>query len=50
MLLLGREISTPLDICFEMPRGIKSENSNSWVWELRESLGSVHTFVRQNTT
>ena len=29
MLMLGRETSTPLDICFEMPPGIKSENRNN---------------------
>lgn len=32
-----------------MPPGIKSENRNNRVWELRESLESAHTFVRQNT-
>ena len=49
MLMLGRETSTPLDICFEMPPTIKSEHTNNWVWELRENLESAHTFVRQNT-
>lgn len=49
MLMLGRETSTPLDICFEMPPSIKSQSTNNWVWELRERLELAHTFVRQNT-
>ena len=48
-LMLGRETTTPLDICFEMPPSIKSKTTNEWVWELRESLETAHTFVRQNT-
>ena len=42
MLMLGRETSTPLDICFEIPPAIKSENTNNWVWELRASLVSSY--------
>ena len=49
-LMLGRETSTPLDIAFQMPPGIKSASTNDWVWELRESLETVHTFVRQSTS
>ena len=49
ILMLGRETTTPLDICFEMPPSIKSESTNEWVWELREKLETAHTFVRQNT-
>ena len=49
ILMLGRETTTPLDICFEMPPSIKSEITNEWVWELREKLETAHTFVRQNT-
>ena len=40
MLILGRETSTPLDICIEMAPVIKSENTNNWVCELRERLVS----------
>ncbi|XP_053384104.1 uncharacterized protein LOC128550072 [Mercenaria mercenaria] len=36
MLMLGREVSTPLDLIFEMPSGIKPIPDHEWVWELRE--------------
>ena len=49
MLMLGREVSTPLDIKFEMPHSIKSIPVHNWVWQLRERLESAHTYVRQNT-
>ena len=49
MLMLGRETTIPLDIIYEMPPCLKPRERNEWVWELRENLESVHTFVRQNT-
>ena len=48
ILMLDRETSTPLDTAFQMPPGIKSANTNDWVWELGESLEAVHKFFRQN--
>ena len=47
--MLGREVSTPLDIMYEMPHSIKSIPVHNWVWQLRERLESAHTYVRQNT-
>ena len=49
MLMLGRETTIPLDILYEMPVSLKSYDINQWVWELRETLETAHTFVRQNT-
>ena len=50
LLMLGRETSTPLDILYEMPPGVKKIPSNQWVWELQEHLETAHTLVRQNTS
>ena len=48
-MMLGREISTPLDLIYEMPSVIKPVPANQWVWELQENMENVHKFVRQYT-
>jgi len=48
-LMLGREVCTPLDLAFELPREEKSIPLNKWVWELQERLETAHQMVRQNT-
>ena len=47
-MMLGREVSTPLDIMYEMPTSIKSIPANKWAWELQERLESAHAHVRHN--
>ena len=36
MLMFGQEVSTPLDLMFEMPSMIKPIPKNQWVWELQD--------------
>ena len=48
-LMLGREVSTPLDIMYEMPPSVKHIPQHKWVWELKERMENAHTLVRQNT-
>ena len=49
-LMLGREVSTPLDISHEMPTSIKAIPQNQWAWELKEKLETAHTLVRKQTS
>ncbi|XP_062601301.1 uncharacterized protein LOC134263019 [Saccostrea cucullata] len=37
-LMLGREVSTPLDIMFEMPRSVQHIPKDKWAWELKETM------------
>ncbi|CAG2224639.1 unnamed protein product [Mytilus edulis] len=45
-LMLGRELSTPLDIMYEMPPSVKDIPAHKWAWELKEKLEISHSFVR----
>ena len=47
-LMLGREVSTPLDIMFEMPTSVESIPENQWAWALKEKLEEAYSFVRNN--
>ena len=47
-LVLGREVSTPLDIMFEVPSSVKSIPENQWAWSLKEKLEEAYSFVRIN--
>ena len=47
-LMLGREVCTPLDLIFDMPRTEKQVPTNQWVWELQERMVDAHEMVRQN--
>lgn len=47
-LVLGREVSTPLDIMYEMPRSVQYAPRDQWAWQLKENMEPVHTFVREN--
>lgn len=49
MLMLGREVSTPTDLLYELPSGLRPVPDHEWVWELRDKLESAHTFVREAT-
>ena len=48
-LMFGREVSTPVDLMFELPRLIKPIPNNQLDWELRDRIESAHNIVRQNT-
>jgi len=47
-LMLGREITTPLDIQYQLPVEIKKVPQNQWVWELQDRMETVHSFVRSH--
>ena len=49
MLMFGREVSTPLDLMFELLQLSKPIPNNQWVWELRDKIESAHKLVRQYT-
>ena len=48
-VMLGREVSTPLDLMYELPSNSRHIPINEWVWELQERLATAHSIVRQNT-
>ena len=45
-LMLGREVSTPLDILYEMPSPMQAIPQSRWVWVLQERLQNAHSAVR----
>lgn len=47
--MLGRDVSTSLDIMNEMPRSVQHILRDKWVWQLKENMETTHTFVRENT-
>ena len=47
-MMLGREVSTPLDLMYEMPQATKFIPHNKWAWKLKETLEDAHRFVREN--
>ena len=47
-LMLGREVSTPLDIMFEIPQSVRRIPENQWAWSLKEKLEEAYSFVRNN--
>jgi hypothetical protein len=47
-MMLGREVSTPLDLMYEMPQATKFVPHNKWAWKLKETLEDAHRFVREN--
>ena len=49
MLMFGREVSTPLDLVYELPNLSKPIPNNQWVWELRDRIERSHALVRQYT-
>ena len=47
-LMLGREVSTPLDLAYEMPAAAKSIPQNRWAWVLKENMETAHSLVREH--
>lgn len=48
-LMFGREVSTPVDLMFEMPRSIKNTPTHQWAWKMKERIETAHSVVRENT-
>lgn len=48
LMMLGREVTTPLDIMYEMPTEVKYIPSNKWAWQLKETMEEAHKYVREN--
>ena len=48
VLMLGREVSTPLDLMYGMLNSVKCIPINKWAWELNERLERTHKLVRKN--
>ena len=44
-LMLGREVTTPLDIMHGLPSTSKHIPSNQWAWHLQEQMEEAHKFV-----
>ncbi|XP_061176094.1 uncharacterized protein LOC133185046 [Saccostrea echinata] len=47
-MMLGREVSTALDIMYDMPNAVKYIPNNQWVWHLKETMEDAHRHVREN--
>ncbi|XP_062579619.1 uncharacterized protein LOC134241607 [Saccostrea cucullata] len=47
-MILGREVSTPLDIMYDMPNSVKYIPTNQWAWHLKETMEDAHRHVREN--
>ena len=47
-MMLGREVTTPLDIQYCMPRSIAHIPQNSWAWILEDRMEETHKHVREN--
>ena len=47
-LMLGREVSTPLDIMYSLPSDLKAVPQSKWCWILKERLENAHKTVRDN--
>ena len=47
-MMQGREVSTPLDLMYDMPPAVKFIPHKKWAWQLKETLEEDHRFVREN--
>ena len=47
-MMLGREVTTPLDIQYCMPRSIAHIPQNRWAWILKNRMEETHKHVREN--
>lgn len=48
MLMLGREVATPLDIMYDMPSSWKEVPRSEWVWIMQDRMERAHAFVRRH--
>ena len=48
VLMLGREVATPIDIMYQMPSGLGHVPQNRWASELKEKLQEAHSAVREH--
>jgi hypothetical protein len=47
-MMLEREVTTPLDIQYCMPRSIAHIPENRWAWILKDRMEETHKHVREN--
>jgi transposase InsO family protein len=47
-MMLVREVTTPLDIQYCMPRSIAHILQNRWAWILKDRMEETHKHVREN--
>lgn len=47
-LMLGREVATPIDLMYELPRSDKVTPQNTWVWEVQGAMEEAHHLVRKH--
>jgi hypothetical protein len=47
-MMLGREVTIPLDIQYCMPRSIVHIPQNRWAWILKDRMEETHKHVREN--
>jgi hypothetical protein len=47
-MMMGREVTTPLDIQYCMPRSIAHIPQNRWAWILKDRMEETHKHVREN--
>ena len=46
--MLGREVSTPLDLMYEKPSVMKYVPKSKWAWQLKVRIEEAHTYVQEN--
>ena len=46
--MFGREVATPINIMYQMPKGLGHVPQNRWAWELKEKLQEAHSAVREH--
>ncbi|CAG2231997.1 unnamed protein product [Mytilus edulis] len=49
-LMLGREVSTPLDLIYKLPSQVKAIPQNQWAWELQEHMEEAHQIVQRHVS
>lgn len=49
MLMLGREVATPLDIMYSISKENEQQSVHEYVWKLRKIMEEAHQFTRQFT-
>ena len=47
-LMLGREVTTPLDLIYEPPVASKLVPRHSWAWELQDRIEEAHRIVHEH--
>ena len=48
-MMLGREVSKPLDLMYEMSPAFKFIQHNKWTWQLKETLEEAHSLSERTS-